>query len=278
MARPIFTFLVFSAMYFITSSSVQIPIIMKSDLIISTLVVSSDTFHIILILFDSSLSPIITNGDTNRSLLGVFRDVFYHVIQRSDPHHYEIGSRHLNLGGFIRHSSHHLELDLTFIITNGDTNISLLGVFCDAFYRVIQRSDLHHREVVSRQLKLGGFIQRFSHHDERFSLVKLTKLILISHSLVFFSSVLAVAASFPIPAATALWPASWIFGVYQHPIAATPSSCNSLMKPKFDHLIPFIGVSFNFFYCSCRSHRRAHSQVFGVFIRTLRTPPARHSS
>lgn len=235
---------------------------------------SSRRFDFILSFFDSSLSPIVTNGDTNRSLLGVFRDVFYHVIQRSDPNHYEIGSRHLNLGGFIRHSSHYLELDLTFIITNGDTNLSLLDVFCDAFYHVFQRSDLHHREVVSRQLKLGGFIQRFSHHDEGFFLVKLTKLILKSHSLVFFPSLLAVAPSFPIPAATALWPASWSFGVYHHPIAATPSSCNNLMKPKFDRLIPFLGVSLNFSYCSCRSHRRAHPQVFGVFIRTLRTPPA----
>lgn len=44
-------FLVFSAMHFIISYSVQILVITKLDLVSSTLVVSSDAFHIMVILF-----------------------------------------------------------------------------------------------------------------------------------------------------------------------------------------------------------------------------------
>lgn len=55
----------------------------------------------------------VINGDTNFSLLGVFRDASCRFIQRSDPDHYKIGSRHFHLGSFIRHFSHHGELDLT---------------------------------------------------------------------------------------------------------------------------------------------------------------------
>lgn len=69
-------------------------------------------------LFDSQLSPLVINGDTNLPLLGVFRDASCRFIWRSDPDHHTVGSRHLHLGGFIRHFSHHGELDLTLIVTN----------------------------------------------------------------------------------------------------------------------------------------------------------------
>lgn len=239
---------------------------------------SSRRFAFILIFFDSQLSPIVTNGDTNLSLLGIFRDAFYHFIQRSDSHHHRIGSRQLNLYAFIRHFSHHVESDLTLVITNGDTNLYLLGVFCDA---CIASSSVQIFIIAKLHLASYSLVVSSSAFHIIVNvvlLVSITNLIPTFHSLVCFSSLLVAATGSSIPAATAFWPASWIFGVDHHPTAATPSSCNSLMKPKFDRLILFLGVSFNFFHCSCRSHRRAHPQLFGVFFRTLRTPPERHPS
>lgn len=97
--------------------------------------------------------------------------------------------------------------------------------------------------------------------------------------LVFSSTILAATVDFPVPAATASWPASCVFSVYHHPSAATLSSCNNPMKPKSDRLITFLGVLFDFFPITAvaRIVARVHRRFFGVFIHTTPTPPKRHS-
>lgn len=217
-AISISLFLVFYAMYVITSSSVQILIMLKSDLVSSTLVVASDPFHIVLNLIWLLSSPMVIPI----SLFLMFSAMY-----------------------FIMSSSVQILLIVDLYLASSN-----LVVSCSAFRGIVNV----------------------------FLLVSITNLILKCHSMVFSSFILVAAASFPIPAATAFWPASRIFGVYHHPTAATPSSCNCLMKPKFDRLIPFLGVSFKFFLRHLSVALPRASPNFWCFLSHSAHTPERHPS
>lgn len=129
--------------------------------------------------------------------------------------------------------------------------------------------------------KLGGFIRCFSHHRELILALHYHQIDPDISSFGVFLFNFGGCSRFPNPSCHCILTCQLDFWCLpppsHHPVAATPSSCNNLMKPKFDRLIPFLGVLFDFFLLQLSLASSHASLKFWCFqsdsAHTIRAPP-----